>query len=367
MTWTRIAQLTAEARVLTNIDNQGTNLVSISSTQAHTATYSYALGVASALWGVAVPVPTAINRVGYWLRHAGFTSSVIIGYLYMAAVSTAQYEGGNIGIKIDTVGGNLLVVRPTSGTANTYETLATVAIPASLSSTNTWAHIGVYHYAHASTGTLNLYINGVLILSYTGDTRMYGQGNGTPVFSTDATHLWIAGGYQGAGTWNVATAYVDDSYFDNSSDENVAAALPQSIFDVQLVTGAGANTAWTASAGSNYQCVDENPNTGDADYIKALVAALKDTYVLGDITVPSDYRIVAMIPTVFVRNVAAGPLVRLHAYDGSLYENSADLTPALDYNVPLFARFIVQPDGSDWNQSAANSMQFGVESRGSFA
>lgn len=366
MTWNRIAQLTGESRVLTDIDNQGVTNVTISSTQAHTGTYSYAIATQTNLWGVAVPSPAAINRVGYWFRHNGLTAGVRIGYLYLAAVSASQFEGGNIGIRIDTVNGVIEMVRPTQGTANTYEVLASVATPASLSATNTWMHIGVYHYAHQTDGILSLYINGILILSLNGDTRLYGQGNGTPVFSTLVSHLWIAGAYSGAGTWNVATPYVDDFFADNSSDEVAAAIIPQRTFDVMLVTGAGANTAWTPSAGSNYQCVDDNPHNGDTDYVKALSASLKDTYAFGDITLASDHRIVAMIPTVFVKNLDVGPLIRLHAYDGSSYENSADLTPALDYSIPLFARFELQPSGAAWTESAANGATFGIESRGSF-
>lgn len=42
--------------------------------------------------------------------------------------------------------------------------------------------------------------------------------------------------------------------------------------------GAGNYTQWTASAGSNYQCVDEAQHNSDTDYVSTSTAANKDTY-----------------------------------------------------------------------------------------
>lgn len=363
MTWNRIYQTGAEQRVITDLDHQGTNQVSISSTQAKTETYSYSVGSANALWGFSVPTPKAINRVGYWLRHSGFTNA--LGYLYMAAGGKTQYESLNIGIRIDWANTNLQVVRPVSGTSNTYEVLATVAMGAVLTTELTWIHIGIHHYLHDTAGILRLYVNGVLLLDYSGDTRMYGQGSGVPAFGTTPAYLWICGSWQGAGSWIDTPSYVDDLWADNSDDE-AAAPIPAKIFKVRKTPAAGANAEWTPDSGSNHEMVDDVPNDGDTTKNKALAADLKDTFNFESVTIPADHRIIAEIPTAWVKNLDAGPLLRFHAYDGSSYAHSADLTPALDY-APLFARFTAQPDTTDWNETDANAMQFGYESRGSFA
>lgn len=364
MTITRLQQFTAEDRVTSRLTSYTTVTQTISSTKARTGTYSYRLDSTPIAFGMVVPTPVAAYRVGYWLNHNGIGTDVK-SILYMAATGKTVYESPMIMVRLNGITSNLEIVRPVSGTSDSWEVLATVTIPAALLVTNTWVHVGICHKIDATTGFLSVYINGALALSLTGDTRPYGQGSGTPSFASTASYIFSAGSWTtGSGAFSTF-AYVDDFYIDSYVGE-VDAPVPARRFDVMLVTGAGANAEWTPSAGANYACVDENPNTGDTDYVKALAADLKDTYAFGDVTVPTDHRIVAMIPTVFIKNLDVGPLVRLHAYDGSTYANSDDLTPALDYTIPLFARFETQPDATDWNETDANAATFGIESRGTF-
>lgn len=369
MAWTRVYQLTAEHRVLTDLDNQGgaTQQPTISSAQAHAGTYSYLLNGQPVAFGITIPTPRSRVRVGYWLRHGGLGNERV-GYLYLAAVSKTQYEGANIGIRIDGVNGNIEVVRPVSGTTNAYETLYAVAIPSSLSLIDTWLHIGVYHFADELNGVLRLYVNGALLVNWNGDTRLYGQGSGTPVFSTAPSYVWVAGAYLGSGNNLDASTYVDDFYIETSTDES-AASIPARSWDAMTPNGAGTNAEWTPLASTNVSNIDDNPNDGDTTYNKALATALKDNFAFTNVIVPSDHTIVAMIPTIFVKRLdtATDVQVRLLAYDGLTYKNGADQVPALDYSLPLFERMTTQPDTTAWNETDANAAEFGYESRGTYA
>ena len=46
----------------------------------------------------------------------------------------------------------------------------------------------------------------------------------------------------------------------------------------------GTTNSWTASTGSNYQCVDEAQHNTDTDYVSSSTATQLDLYAMGDIT-----------------------------------------------------------------------------------
>lgn len=368
MTTARIIQLTAETRVVTNLDLNGANAPSISSTQKNTGGFSYLLPSQPSAMGYAIPSPVSAYRVGYWIRHNGLPNNSQ-GYLYLAASSKVQFEGQNIGIRINGVSSLLEVIRPVSGTTDSYEVLYSVATPASLVTISTWTHIGVVHKIDSTTGFLKLYINGILVVDYTGDTRPYGQGGGVGLgtYGSTASFIWIAGGY-GISSNFVVPTYIDDFYIDSYVGES-AAPVSAKTFDVQTTPTAGSNAGWTPLSSTNVSNIDENPNDGDTTYNKATVTAVKDSFGFSNITVPIDHVIVAMIPMVFVKRLDAGPdvQVRLLCLDTATYEYGSDQIPSLDYSIPLWERFLLQPDGSSWTESKANSVEFGYESRGTFS
>ena len=104
------------------------------------------------------------------------------------------------------------------------------------------------------------------------------------------------------------------------------APVPSRRFLMSLPTSAGADSGWTAvPAVANYLNVDDNPNDGDTTYNKALSANLRDTFNVTDVTLPADHRIVAVLPSPFVKRLDSeiAHQLSVHAWDGAQYGDSA--------------------------------------------
>jgi hypothetical protein len=252
--------------------------------------------------------------------------------------------------------------------SSSFEVLAEATMPSQFSTVGTWFHVGITHFIDDVDGFFSLYINGTRVLNYVGDTRP-----ATGLTSTTRNFQDSASGFHGAGRFGTtgsgfSDAYLDDMFIDSMVDE-ADAPVPSRRFLLSLPTGAGDDAEWTAvPAVANYLNVDDNPNDGDATYNKALAADLRDTFHVTDITLPADHRIVAVLPSPFVRRLDSeiAHQLSVHAWDGSLYADSADLDLSMSYDVPVFGRLTTQPDGSAWTEADFNSMQFGVRSRGAF-
>lgn len=126
--------------------------------------------------------------------------------------------------------------------------------------------IEVYVKIHGSTGVCTLRINGVQVLTYTGNTQ---PGSDTTI---DGVRIEQMNSYGG---------WIDDVVI-NSASGSTSNTWPSGAKMFFLVpTGAGANTNWTPSTGSNYACVDEKPPVM-TDYIKTNANDIEDTYAMGD-------------------------------------------------------------------------------------
>lgn len=372
MTITRLAQLTAETRVLTDISfvfsGSASNIPSISSAQAKTGTYSYLSETSCFPWGFRYETALTALRIGFsmYMVNSAFGEPV----LYRAGYSLNNDDtDDHIRLQFDTATGLMYLRRPVGN--NTFEDLVSATIPAVFSTTGTWFHVGITHKIHASDGFFTLYINGVEALTYQGDTRSCRWDTSLNpdaiVFSSDTIYGHIVG-RRVSSEASFTEVHVDDIYVDSMVGE-LDSVVPSRRFLMVLPTGVGADAAWTpVPVVANYLNVDDNPNDGDVSYNKAVAAGLRDTFAMGDIVLPVDHRIVAVIPSPFAKRLdsAFASQVSVHAWDGLTYLDSADLDLSMSYDVPVFARFELQPDGSEWNETDFNAMQLGYRSRGAF-
>lgn len=124
--------------------------------------------------------------------------------------------------------------------------------------------------------------------------------------------------------------------------------------------GAGASTGFTPSAGSNYQCVDEDPWT-TADYVAASAAA-SDLYSHADVSGFSSVDALQVITYSLKTDAGARTLRTLaRSNSGGITAESADL--ALPTSVAVVQGPIRQtnPDGLPLTQTLVNADQYGVK------
>lgn len=364
MTIDRIAVYSAEHRINTDLAYYAGAPAAISSTQAKTGTYSYSRGTNNGPIGKAFATPLAAIRAGFWMYMASATIQNTT-YLYHSGMAKVNNQtSSRINIKLDAGTGNMTIVRPLNGSAD--EVLATAAIPSQFATLSTWFPIGITHKIHATDGFMGVYVGGVPILNYVGDTRpSYNSGGQT--FDVAMAFALFAGAGGTSGLQGFANAFLDDLYIDSYVGE-VDSIVPARRFLISLPNAAGADAAWTPLSSTNVSNVDDNPNDGDTTYNKALATALRDTFNFANITVPTDHRIVAVLPHVFAKRLDSeiNNGISVHAWDGLQYEDSADLSLFMSYDIPAFARMTLQPDGSVWDETDFNAMQFGYRSRGTF-
>jgi hypothetical protein len=363
MTIERIAQLTADDRVITNLASVGADFPDISSAQAHTGGYSYLHVAGNGPVGTRSPTALTALRVGFWV----YMSSTGIGSngIFYRAHNARGNLSGDSRIFLRHNSGNIELCRPNGVSNSAFEILATIALPAQFSTSGTWFHAGITHRIHETDGFLSMYVDGVRVLNHVGDTRL-SRYESVIQYQTSAIGVFGAGSTTTSGGFT--TMHSDDWYLDSYVGE-ADAPVPARRFLMVLPTGVGADDDWTPEpSADNYANVDDNPNDGDSTYVKALAADLRDTYAYGNISLPADHRIIAVLPSPFAKRLDTelDHKISVHAWDGSDYLDSAELDLSMSYDVPVFARFTVQPDTSAWDETDFNAMQFGAKSAGTF-
>lgn len=368
MTIERLAQFTAETRVLTDLSLvTGTDVPAISSVQAKTGTYSYRVQTTDAPWGAGFSSPKTAIRIGFWLYMN--STSVDDGIIYRVGYSTANTTTSmHLRIYYNDATGTLQILRPLDNTD--YEELDSIAVPSVFLTTGTWFHVGITHKIDSADGFITMYINGTSVMEFVGDTRPsrfnFVEDPDVVEYVNDTPFVHIMGRLNSA-AGGFSDVFVDDVFVDSIVGEDDA-PVPSRRFLMVLPTGAGEDAEWIPLSSTNVSNVDDNPNDGDATYNKALAADLRDTFAMGDITLPVDHRIVAVLPSPFAKRLDSEiqHLLSVHAWDGLQYEDSADLDLSMSYDVPVFARFTLQPDGSAWTEGDFNAMEFGYRARGTF-
>jgi hypothetical protein len=187
-------------------------------------------------------VPTnASYCVGIAMRAATLDPGIIIAF---------EDSGGVRHLNINDVGDGTIEVRRST----TVLATSGVVIPSSL----VHYYIELRGTINDTTGSYELAVDGTVVLSASSvDTRNAG------VSSVSRIHL-------GDGK----TFYGDDLYIMSGSGARKGDIRVPTLFP----SGAGNSTAWTPSAGSNYQCVDEAAPNDDTDYVSSSTAGQRDTY-----------------------------------------------------------------------------------------
>lgn len=364
MAWVRVGQTGAESGAINELDSlNGTGHTS-STTKAFTGTRSYRISGSTAR-----PIGYTGNfgnavRISFMLNHNSGNNLVpLVGCVTGSAPVLFYYN------TVDSTIG--LIAGFQYNDSNIQIPFSSIAF--SLGPTDTWLHIGATFYLSATNGFVSLYIDGLQVASWTGNTVIYSK-NST-VANTSIDGVYAHGAITSwpqlsmSGSWT-NYSYIDDLYVDkwDNSSGLVDAPVPLRRFLYAFPNGAGTYSQWTPSANSNWQNVDEIPPNNDTDYNKATIAGLKDTYQYSNITLPPDHAIRAVIPTAYARKTDAGvdSRIRFVSKTGSTEMTGDSMFLPVSYGF-VSQRFEKQPDGiSPWTETAFNSAEFGIESSGEF-
>lgn len=213
-----------------------------------------------------------------------------------------------------------------------------------------WYYIEIKLYLHDTAGVAHLKIDGNDIFNLTShDTKPAGATNLEWIrLDSDAYN-----GYQ-----------IDDMYILNTLGSKANDFLGDCRVDQLLINGDGNYSQMTPSAGSNYQCVDEDLHD-DTDYVEADTTGEKDSFTYADVpTEIEDTDIQGiMIRTVnkrteAVNNIKARTLLRTGAAD---YYDQAGVDQLDYFHVLDWALDEDPSDSGAWTKAKINACEFGAE------
>lgn len=223
---------------------------------------------------------------------------------------------------------------------------------------NSWYHIGIKVLLHDSAGTVDVWLDGVNVISETGvDTKNGGSG---AVF--DAVQFNAASG---------VTLRIDDFYCLNSVDSGIAGAPNNDFLGVCQVesilpTSDETYTDFTPSAGADhFAMVDEVPPDDDTTYVEADVEGEKDSYGFADLPAGS-WTVHGVQSNSNVRRSASGMkfargFVRVGGTD---YPGDSSLLSETYHVLPTM--FEANPDtAAQWLASEVDAIEAGIEVRDS--
>lgn len=214
---------------------------------------------------------------------------------------------------------------------------------------NSWIYIEAKWVMSTTVGSLTLRINGV----------QEAQTSGINTGSTVPNNVLIQGLNTGASQFQ--DSRWDDIYvLDGSGTTNNDFLGDQKIILLNP-TGAGSNTDWTPSTGSNFQVVDENLGNSDTDYITSSVANNIDTYTLEDLPATSSevfgLKSIIQARKTDVQTRQIAPVIRIGVTDHA-GTSSAGLSTSYAHYTQLYDQ---DPTSADWDVSKVNNIELGVK------
>jgi|SRR5687768_1007179 len=204
---------------------------------------------------------------------------------------------------------------------------------------NTWHYFGMEFTRHASTGAVNLYLDGSLEDSATG------LNSG----SADIDIVEIE-------TFSTNAVLIDDYYVVSG-----ATWLGERKIETLYVTADTAQKDWTADTGTdNYARVDEPQMDGDSSYVFASTVGDEDLYTLGDLsTTPST---IDAVQVAFAgrKDDATSRTVAPVLVSGATTDVGTDKAMAAGYSVGIELYETDPATTAAWTAAAVNALNVGI-------
>lgn len=296
----------------------------------------------SAWWRRSFTRSTSTCIVGVALRFGEYAVTSTSAQRKLVWFGDSVNGAGQIGFGMNDSG--TLYVGRGDGSTNNWNNFATILGTATgIEPINTWQYYELKAtFAHTATGSYELRRNGISILSGTSVQTI-----ASSTININMVSLVTHG----------ANNYADDFYVcDTAGALNNDFLGPVAV--AALRPDGNHSVGWTASAGANWEAVDDTTPNDDTDYVSATGAA-KDLYTLTNL--PSNAGIVFGVQPMFrARKTAAGTVTLRTVVDSAATEvESADIATDQSYQ---YASSIAQTDpatSAQWTVSGVNAARAG--------
>lgn len=219
---------------------------------------------------------------------------------------------------------------------------------------STWAFIEVkvLFGTTAANGAITVNVDGANVLTMTGiDTNYTGLG----CYQVEI----VGGGHSVDYTW------IDDIVIMDDTGTYMNDFLGDCTIETLIPNADGTTVNWTASAGANYQCVDETPNAAndDTDYIYSATAAQESRFAMTNLAV-SPTTVYAVYPRVRAKKETSGIRTLRMLVNSSGTEATGETLGLADGGYVWYPGepFYVDPNtATAWDEAGVNAMQVGME------
>lgn len=284
----------------------------------------------------------------YWLKNFPTSSEIYLQLgFYLTAnanIPLLRWRNGT------TTLGTITWVGDASFKLFTGDQATLVGTTPLLYSANTWYVIELHIKIATSGGILEFRVNGLPMLSFTGNTNPGGL--------NAINNIYAGPGSSG----NSQNIYYDDIII-NDTNGTANNSWPNGARIILIrPNGAGTTTQLTPSAGANYACTNENPPSM-ATYVSGNADGLIDTYALADI--PDDGRVIQTIRVDNFAIKAGAPAINnlkcAIRTGGANYVSPAIAVPTTSMAL-LCQKFETNPaTGLPWTIADINALEAGVQ------
>lgn len=296
---------------------------------------------------------------------------VIFGFAMLGGFSSNVSDGIYIGeyrnvsgvaTRIDHVRFHPNVIAATSGLMDVKNATVTTVGSFQGALSNLWKYIEIKIKIHATLGTIEVRIDGLTVLNLTAQNT-----RNTATGSTGLINSILFNNTSAAGSVSVN---IDDMYILN---EQGSTPFNDFLGDVTIAylqpNGIGTNSAWTPSAGVNWDTVADPLATAPAitDFVSSSTTDQKDTYAVENLTQISPSTVLGVVNYAYADKSDTGS--RTAALVTKLAANetqSSDLLLRDSTNGgPQYLKQIVpiKPGGGSWTIDDVNAMEIGVVCR----
>jgi hypothetical protein len=342
MTITRLWQAGAEFNnALVEFTSRTSSNFQTSSTKARTGIYSFRTSFhynASRVLDAA----TDQLRVGLFVNHNGVASGDTPNLLKLMNGSTTvvdvRFDGTNLKLYIG---------------ASEQDS----ALSSEFAQTDSWLHVGIDVNIAASGGWVYVYLDGVEVLSFDGDTTT----------GASSINQFTLGGTVNNQFW-ADHIYFDDLYIDDTSGESTPALVPDYRFVPLTPNGNGFHDTWVGNDGNstdNYLLVDEIPPDNDTTYVESAIAGEEDSYAMSNLALEDGYEVAAVIGMTIAKKLNSGGALELRVthrtqVGGSpTFDSGSAFSLTTDYGL-LWRRSATRPDAGAWDETTVNALEIGV-------